>query len=167
MRVMLPLMLVNMLTVALASPKLPSPAVRRAITNAVRAGSATELAAVLDKYGLHASSVIAAQGDTLLHDAVVEGSLEVVEYLLEHNAEVNATNQYGNTPLDEAQVFAVDREIVALLEQAGATHGEILISFHYLMETYHTLVEIRVDDVLGDDTSMGNFTRPTLLGLGD
>lgn len=61
---------------------------------------------------------------------------------------------------------AVDREIVVLLEQAGATHGESLISFRYLMEMYDTPMEIRVEDALGDDTSMGNFTRSTLLGLG-
>lgn len=85
MHMMLLLMLISMLTTAaLAAPKLPL-TVQRAITSAMRSGSATELATVLDKHGLYANSVIAAQGYTLLHEA-----------------EVTAANQYGNTPLDEA-----------------------------------------------------------------
>ena len=54
--------------------------------------------------------------------AVGEGRPEVVEYLLDNDAEVNATDRYGHTPLDEA--LALDNmEMVALLENAGGEHS--------------------------------------------
>ena len=59
----------------------------------------------------------------MLHDAVVEGPPKLVEYLLTHGAEVNVANEYGNTPLDAATAFD-KTETIALLQQAGATHGE-------------------------------------------
>ena len=50
--------------------------------------------------------------------AVGEGTPEVVEYLLDNDADVNATDRYGYTPLDEA--LALDNmEMVALLGNAG------------------------------------------------
>jgi hypothetical protein len=47
---------------------------------------------------------INAQGreGTALHGAVVEGELSVIEYLLEHGADVNAINAYGDSPLANA-----------------------------------------------------------------
>ncbi len=36
---------------------------------------------------------------------------------------LNVANEYGDTPLDEATAFA-NKETIALLQQAGATHGE-------------------------------------------
>ena len=59
----------------------------------------------------------------MLHDAVVEGPPKLVEYLLTHGAEVNVANKYGNTPLDAATAFD-KTETIALLQQAGAKHGE-------------------------------------------
>ena len=109
----------------LASSKLPSAKIRRAVSEAIRAGDGKVLFDVLAKYGLHFNSVIMPGGYTLLHEAVVEGTPELVSYLLANDAEVNVTNDYGATPLDEATVFEKE-EIAALLEQAGATHGEVL-----------------------------------------
>ncbi len=86
------LVMANMLTFPLqAVAKLPSATVRRAVGQAIRAGDANGLAAVLERHGLQVNAVIGAGGFTLLHDAVVEGTPEVVTYLLASDAQVNAT----------------------------------------------------------------------------
>ena len=123
------LMLSIMLTVPLLAartPKLPSAKIRVAVGKAIKAGDANVLANVLDEHGLHVDSVLLSGGYTVLHEAVVDGSPEIVEYLIRNDAQVNVANEYGQTPLDEATLFAKE-EIVILLEQAGATHGERFI----------------------------------------
>ena len=107
----------------LAAAKLPSAKVRKAVTKAIHAGDANILADVFTKYGLHVDSVLLLGGHTVLHEAVVIGSPEIVEYLITNGAQVNVADKYGHTPLDEATEFGT-AEVVALLEQAGATHGE-------------------------------------------
>ena len=109
----------------LTASKLPSAKIRRAVSEAIRAGDGKALSDVLAKYGLHFNSVIMPGGYTLLHDAAIEGTPELVSYLIANDAQVNVTNDYGATPLDEATVFE-KKEIATLLEQAGATHGEVL-----------------------------------------
>ena len=114
----------SILTVPLiATPKLPSANVRIAVIKAIRTGDTNILAAALTEHGLHVNSVLQKGGDTLLHYAAVEGSAGIVEYLIKHGAQVNVTNQYGYTPLDEA-TFAARIETVALLKQARATRDE-------------------------------------------
>ena len=116
--------LAHMLAVPLlAAAKLPSAKVRKAVTKAIHAGDANILADVFTKYGLHVDSVLLLGGHTVLHEAVVIGSPEIVEYLITNGAQVNVADKYGHTPLDEATEFGTS-EVVALLEQAGATHGE-------------------------------------------
>ena len=121
---MLPLVLTSMLAVPLiATPKLPAAKIKVAVIKAIRAGDAKVLAAVLAEHELHVNYLLLPKGDTLLHYAVDEGSLEVVEYLIKHGAQVNVANRYGYTPLDEATTFA-ETDIVALLKKARATHGK-------------------------------------------
>ncbi len=121
----LSLVLTSLLTFPLlATPlKLPSAKIRMAVSKAIRAGDAKVLATVLAEHELQVDSVLWAGGYTVLHDAVVEGPPKIVEYLLTPGAEVNIADEYGNTPLDEATAFA-KQETIALLQQAGATHGE-------------------------------------------
>ncbi len=121
----LSLILTSLLTFTLlATPlKLPSAKIRMAVSKAIRAGDAKVLATVLAEHGLQVNSVLWAGGYTVLHDAVVGGPPKIVEYLLTHDAEVNVANEYGNTPLDEATAFD-KTETIALLQQAGAKHGE-------------------------------------------
>ena len=125
MFIKLSLVLTSLLTFPLLATtlKLPSAKIRMAVSKAIRAGDAKVLATVLDEHGLQVNSVLWAGGYTVLHDAVVEGPPKLVEYLLTHGAEVNIANEYGDTPLDEATAFA-KQETIALLQQAGATHGE-------------------------------------------
>ena len=124
MRILLLLALASMFSLAtMAKAKPPSAQVRRAITQAIQAGNPNNLAALLEQHKLSVNSVIRAGGDTLLHMAVDEGTPEVVGYLLDNDAEVNATDRYGYTPLDEA--LALDNmEMVALLGNAGGEHSE-------------------------------------------
>ena len=121
MRILLLLALASMFslpTVAKAKPL--SAQVLRAITQAMQAGNPNNLAALLEQHKLSVNSVIRARGDTLLHMAVGEGTPEVVEYLLDNDAEVNATDRYGYTPLDEA--LALDNiEMVHCWGMRGAS----------------------------------------------
>lgn len=44
-------------------------------------------------------------GRTPLHIAVCAGNIEVVKLLLEHNADIKATDRWGSTPVDDAQRY--------------------------------------------------------------
>ena len=54
-------------------------------------------------------------GRTALHLAASEGHSNVVEYLINHNAQINAKDRWGNTSLDDAK-RAGNKLIVELLE---------------------------------------------------
>ena len=120
---MLPLILVSLLTVpSLAT--VPAAKIRGAVTKTIGASDVKALDAVLAAHGLDVNSLILEKGDTFLHYAVGEGSLEMVEHLINNGARVNVANRYGYTPLDEAKTFG-NTDIVALLEEAGATQGKV------------------------------------------
>jgi len=65
-------------------------------------------------------------GSTALHGAVISGQLSIVKYLVEHGAQIDATNKVGWTPLTLAKGVFVSNtlkvfpEIAAYLEKAGA-----------------------------------------------
>ena len=71
-------------------------------------------------------------GDTPLHNAALMGHKEIVEILINANADVNAKNNANNqTPLDNAQMNArlghqSNKEIANLLRKHGAKTGEEL-----------------------------------------
>jgi ankyrin repeat protein len=54
-----------------------------------------------------------------LHDAAGEGHKDVAELLLAHNADINAKNNKGNTPLREAAIGGHMDVVAFLLQQAG------------------------------------------------
>jgi ankyrin repeat protein len=64
-------------------------------------------------------------GSTALHGAVVSGQLSIVQYLVEHGAQIDAKNKLGWTPLMLARGVFVSNtkkefpEIAAYLEKAG------------------------------------------------
>ena len=55
-------------------------------------------------------------GDTLLHYAINDENYEIVKLLLEHSANVNAKDYYGDTPLHNTNNY----EIAKLLIEYGA-----------------------------------------------
>ncbi len=63
-----------------------------------------------------------AGGNTALHDAVTgRGDLDIIRYLVEHGASLEAKNERGQTPLDAARSSRRDRsDAAALLEQLAA-----------------------------------------------
>lgn len=62
-----------------------------------------------------------ARNGTALHGAVVEGNLEMIAYLINQGADINAVNSYGDSPLARAAEAVANREQVqALLESKGA-----------------------------------------------
>lgn len=62
-----------------------------------------------------------AREGTALHGAVVEGNLEMIKYLINQGADINAVNAYGDSPLATAAEATTNREQVqALLERKGA-----------------------------------------------
>ena len=68
------------------------------------------------------------QGDydrrTAMHLAASEGLLQVVRFLVnEANADVNPTDRWGGTPLDDA-VRSKHDDVVALLKASGGTRGK-------------------------------------------
>ena len=106
----------------LATPQLPSATIRVPVIKTIRADNVNAFATALAKYGLHVNSVLQTRGYTLLHVAVMEGSPKIVEHLIKNGAEVNVTNAYDATPLDEVPFGKT--EIATLLEQAGAKYGK-------------------------------------------
>ena len=107
--------------------ELPSAEIRVDVSKAIHTGDANFLATVLAEHGLQVNSVLRPGGYTLLHVAAVEGSPEIVAYLIKHGAEINIANRHGHTPLDEVtfgEVTFAKIEIFALLKQIGATHSE-------------------------------------------
>ena len=60
----------------------------------------------------------------LLHEATVQDQKEIVELLIDKGADVNAKNDYGETPLDWTDVDDVDsKEIADLLRKHGGKSG--------------------------------------------
>jgi hypothetical protein len=61
-----------------------------------------------------------AREGTALHGAVVQGNLEMIEYLLNQGADINAANPYGDTPLATAADARSNRaQVQTLLESKG------------------------------------------------
>ena len=58
-------------------------------------------------------------GLTPLHNAVIEGYMEIVEVLIEHGADVNSVEDKGFTPLKMAVEYKLP-EIEMLLRRHGA-----------------------------------------------
>ncbi len=58
------------------------------------------------------------EGNTPLHNAVSNGRIEIVEYLIANNADINLTNSNGDNSLDLAYAFSRN-EIIEILKSNG------------------------------------------------
>ena len=65
-------------------------------------------------------------GMTILHDAVLGGQKEIVEFLIAQDADVNATGRTYQTPLDTALEASRNKEIADLLRKHGGKTSEEL-----------------------------------------
>lgn len=57
---------------------------------------------------------------TPLHMAARSGQTEIVQFLIESGADVNARDAYGQTPLSVAMDQEADDELIQLLKDSGA-----------------------------------------------
>jgi len=102
-------------------------------------------------------------GMTPLHWAAQVNDFEIVEYLVSQNANVNSTNNNGQTPLDVIGGFAGrfkqgSDEIKNLLKSNGATNGNPQIALNNYFITTNALIvnsaqgvsaQVVVSDTLG------------------
>ncbi len=86
------------------------------VVAAARRGDSNALTELLKRQG---SPTDLDRGRSALHYAVGSRRVEAVRVLLEHGADVNATDERGWTPLHHA-AFQEDEEIVQCLVDAGA-----------------------------------------------
>ena len=59
-------------------------------------------------------------GDPVLHGAIKKDAVEIVRILVNANADVNAEDRFGKSPLTRAQEGG-NSQIIKILEDAGAT----------------------------------------------
>jgi ankyrin repeat protein len=81
-------------------PKGPTEATRK-LNHAWQSGSEQAMVAVLDEHP-DLADICRPDGLTLLHRAAGRGALVVMQWLLDHGADVNRTSEQGWTPLDFA-----------------------------------------------------------------
>eukprot|EP01087_Luapelamoeba_hula_P014607 TRINITY_DN4315_c0_g1_i1.p1 TRINITY_DN4315_c0_g1~~TRINITY_DN4315_c0_g1_i1.p1 ORF type:complete len:1175 (-),score=146.41 TRINITY_DN4315_c0_g1_i1:144-3668(-) len=79
----------------------------------------------LIELGVNINAISAKQGNTALHEAVYHGDVKMTEFLLKHNANVNATNTSKDTPLHVALSLdqlsdSIKLELVQCLIARGA-----------------------------------------------
>ena len=164
MNTMLSLVLASILTVSLiANSKLPSTEIRVAVIKVISAGTPNDLRVVLTKHKLHVNSVILGGGDTVFHEAVVNGSSEIVEDLIEQGADVNVEDKNRHTPLDKA-MNAGRVEIVAILKQAGANYSEIFLNPNNVLAMAMLLKRSAVEAKDKGDFGMTDLIRAVMYG---
>jgi len=94
--------------------------VRDALAAAVSRGDLDETKQLLGKGSQRINERQPASGGTALGAASLHGRLDMVKYLIERGAKVEATNRDGNTPLHVA-AFMCQAEIVKLLIEKGSS----------------------------------------------
>ena len=94
-------------------------AVQERAREAVHAGDVPTLKEILDRYPAIINKPVASSSATLLHAAAHNAQLEAVKELLSRNADVNALNASGYTPLHDC-VSRGTEEIAILLMEKGS-----------------------------------------------
>jgi glutaminase len=125
------------------------------VNGLIWAASKGDLGAIEDQR-LRGVSLNSADYDmrTPLHLACAENRLEIVEYFVDQKSHLDKTielspkDRWGRTPLDDAISYE-NREIAALLRDAGATQGQHTNGSHTFAETDATAV--KKDSVLTEE----------------
>ena len=65
-------------------------------------------------------------GRTALHIAAFNGSLSIVQLLIDHGANVNVADMNGHTPLDDA-MYRCNKIMINLLHAHGAKSNNLLL----------------------------------------
>jgi ankyrin repeat protein len=84
---------------------------------AVMSGNLAEVKRLVIDCGIDPNAREDDKSATPLHAAAESGSPEVVEFLLEHGADLNARDKYGDTPLHYAAAFGHPETVRLLLER--------------------------------------------------
>jgi hypothetical protein len=105
-----------------AQPVTTSASGSGSLTNAIMMNDDAKLTAMLDKDPTLVNKKDATN-NTPLFDAVFFGNKKTVSILIDHGADVNAQNDFGQRPLDRARAFHKD-DIAALLVGKGAVAGK-------------------------------------------
>ena len=100
-------------------------------TRGTEAESVEALKILLD-LGIDVNAVSARSGETAMHGAAGRGADQVVQFLADHGASVNAKDKQGRTPIDSANgvgagvggVRSPHDTTVALLTKLGGTSGQ-------------------------------------------
>lgn len=94
----------------------------------IREGDESRLRELLAREGVD-PNVATAEGDTLLHLAVVADQHEIVELLLEQGADASRRNAYGWRPADVAAFADADALAERLVEAGGGATNEPLLAY--------------------------------------
>jgi len=93
-----------------------------AFANAITSGDAGKVKALLAANPSLANKK-GPTGETPLFDAAFSGNSDVVQALIDSGADVNAADDFGKTPLDQAEFFHRDN-VATLLKSHGAHNGK-------------------------------------------
>jgi ankyrin repeat protein len=96
--------------------------------DAIKNNSLAKVTALIDNDAALVNSKDNA-GNTPLHQAAINGSLEIAEYLLLKGADINATNAQQNTPLNEA-IQSRKENVARLLIEKGADVNKTNVNKH-------------------------------------
>lgn len=83
-------------------------------------GEFTMLEALVETGAISITQTTNSNGSTLLHTAASTNQVQVMQYLIDNNAPLNAVDNEGNTPLHVATIFKAIHAIHLLLDKAAS-----------------------------------------------
>lgn len=111
------------------APTSISPSEANDIFHFVNIGSVDRLDQLISN-GVDISCLADAEGNTLLHRAVIKGHINVVTLLLEYLVDVNSVNNKRQTPLDCA-IEQKNTQIIELLKEHNAKLGTEILQIEF------------------------------------
>lgn len=90
---------------------------------AVRAGNLTQTKELIEQ-GADIHAIEDGHGRTPLHVAALNGFTDIVHYLVEQGATINALDKNGNTPLHLAAQYGLKNMVTILIEKGASLHAK-------------------------------------------